>query len=214
MTLPAVIVAGGAARRMGGGDKCLLPLGPMTVLDHILGRIAPQAGPLMINSNSPPDKFLRFGLPVRPDSVDGLPGPLAGILSAMLWAREFDAAYVVTVPGDTPFLPDDLVAKLAASAPDGGVAVAACGDKIHPVMGLWPIALAGHLRADLENGARRVHSWLATTNFVSVPFDDADAFCNLNTVEDWQNAHIRLGSPGLPSLEPSQVPPRMKTNPR
>src|SRR5690606_20990586 len=146
---PCVILAGGQARRMGGGDKGLLPLGSGRVIDHVIARLAPQCGALAINANGDPARFADFGLPVLADPVPGQPGPLAGILAAMDWAAGLGAGVVVTAAADSPFLPRDLVARLVAATTHGG-AVAESPDgtgrmRAHPTFGLWPIGLRGAL---------------------------------------------------------------------
>src|SRR6478752_10148003 len=113
MDIPALILAGGRSSRMGGGDKCLMPLSGRPMLTHVLDRITPQASSILINSNSDPAQFRAFGLGVRADAVPGRPGPLAGVLTGLLWAREMSATHLLTVPCDTPFLPYDLVEQLS-----------------------------------------------------------------------------------------------------
>lgn len=182
---PAVVLAGGLSRRMGGGDKALLPFGPSTVLSAVLARLGPQAGPLAINANGDPGRLAPYGLPVLPDPVEGHPGPLAGILAAMLWARKLGAVAVLTVPGDAPFLPLDLVPRLARA---GAPAIAASQGRPHPVAGLWPVALAEALHADLLRGTRKVglfaHAQGARVVDLPVPPGGPDPFLNLNTPED------------------------------
>ncbi|GGL53891.1 molybdenum cofactor guanylyltransferase MobA [Wenxinia marina] len=181
--LPAMILAGGGARRMGGGDKGLVLLGERPLLAHVVDRLAPQAGPLALNAGGDPARFAAFGLPVVPDPVDGQPGPLAGILAALEWAAGLDAPAVVTVPTDAPFLPADLVDRLSAGP---GPAVAASGGRVHGTVGLWPVALAPALRAALAGGTRRVMDWAERTGAREVAFagTEPDPFANLNTPED------------------------------
>lgn len=186
MSCPAAVLAGGQSRRMGGGDKSFLPLGTATMLDRILARLLPQAGPVLINSNRDPALFSRFRRPVRGDVLPGCLGPLAGILTAMRWADGIGATQVATVPCDTPFLPDDLIARLAAAATHGGIVIAGSGGDIHPVIGLWPVELADRLEEALQNGQRRVQSWLDRVGFAVASFENRDAFRNLNTIADWR----------------------------
>ena len=155
-----VLLAGGLSRRMGGGDKCLRPLAGRPLLQHVLERMEPQADTIVLNANGDAARFSAFALPVVTDPVAGHAGPLAGILSGMLWAREFraDAADIVSVPTDCPFLPTDLVDRLlmareAAAVPS---ACAASAGRTHPVVGLWPVRLADGLRtALLDEGLRK-----------------------------------------------------------
>ncbi len=197
MTVPAAILAGGRSLRMGGGDKCLLRLGDTTILAHVVARLRPQTGAILLNSNSDPQLFSEAGLPVRADALPGGLGPLAGIHTAMLWAEEIGAASVLTVPADTPFLPCELVARLAAASAGGRIAIAASGGNMHPTIGLWPSALAATLRRDLTRGIRRVRTWLDQMPFKVAVFEPAatDPFWNINTPEDWQQACQIMASP-------------------
>lgn len=186
---PCVILAGGLARRMGGGDKGLLPLGGGTVLSAVLARLAPQAAPLALSANGDPSRFDALRLPVLPDPLPGHPGPLAGILAAMGWAAGLGADAVLTVPGDAPFLPPDLAARLAARVrASGAPAVAASAGRTHPVAGLWPVALAGALREAIGRGDLRVGAFAraqgATPVEFPVPPGGPDPFLNLNTPGD------------------------------
>lgn len=188
---PAVILAGGQARRMGGGDKCRLTVGGKTILSHCLARLEGQAAPVAINANGDPRRFADTGLIILPDTVPGQPGPLAGILAAMLWARGLGAAHVLTVAGDTPFFPTDLTARLLEVHSEGGIALAASAApggqlRTHPVFGLWPVALAEDLHASLESGLRKIVLWTgqhqAQTAVFTAPSDDP--FHNINTASD------------------------------
>ena len=138
----AVLLAGGLARRMGGGDKPLRLLGGRPLLDHVLDRIRPQVRAVALNANGDPARFAAWGLPVLPDPLPGNPGPLAGVLAGMRWAASVGAAYVLSVPTDTPFLPSDLVERLDAARRLAGVpiACAASGGPTHPVVALWPVS--------------------------------------------------------------------------
>ena len=191
---PAMILAGGRATRMGGGDKPLMTLNGQSLLAMILARLAPQAGPLALNANGDPARFDGFGLPVVADGVAGLPGPLAGVLAAMDWAASLGAARVVTVAGDTPFLPPDLVAGLLRAAGPAGLAIAAgrddAGLREHPVIGLWPVALRADLRARLAAGDRRVRGFSGAHGAAVAEWDarGGDPFRNINTPEDLARA--------------------------
>jgi molybdopterin-guanine dinucleotide biosynthesis protein A len=189
MTKPdLVILAGGRASRLGGGDKGLLMLDGRTVLERIIGRLRPQVARIALNANGDPTRFERFGLPVLPDPIAGQPGPLAGILAAMEWAGAGD---VVTVPSDTPFLPADLVPRLVAARGAAAIAVAASGGRSHPVAALWPARLQHELRrAIVEDGMRKVDHWVARHRPVEVPFatEPVDPFFNINRPEDLAEA--------------------------
>lgn len=189
--IAGVILAGGRATRMGGGDKGLRPLGGQRLMDHVLARLSPQVDLLGINANGDPARFAEFGLPVFVDSLPDHPGPLAGVLAGLDWAAEQGAAAIVTAAADTPFFPRDLVARLTAEAGPSGLCLAASPDEDgkmqrHPTFGLWPVALADDLRAALQGGLRKIVLWTdghgaGTARFDSTPFDP---FFNINTPED------------------------------
>ena len=183
-----VILAGGKASRLGGGDKGLRTIGGETLLARILARLGPARA--AINANGDPARFAEFGLPVLPDPIPEQPGPLAGVLAAMEWAGE---GYVATVPGDAPFLPRDLLARLAAERDAAGaeIAVAESGGQIHPVVALWPVARAAELRrAIVEEGLRKVERWIDRHRAVRVefPVEPVDPFFNVNRPEDLDEA--------------------------
>jgi molybdenum cofactor guanylyltransferase len=196
-----VLLAGGLARRMGGGDKCLRPLGGRPILEHVITRAQPQCAALVLNANGDPARFARFGLPVAADVVEGFAGPLAGVLTGMDWARTHrpDLPWVVTIATDTPFFPQDLVARLLAAAQAQGadLACAASGGRAHPVFGLWPVRLAGELRrAMVEEEIRKVDVWTARYRLAEVDFptDPLDPFFNTNRPEDLAEAERLLGA--------------------
>jgi molybdopterin-guanine dinucleotide biosynthesis protein A len=186
---PAVLVlAGGRATRMGGGDKALLPFGEATLLDQVLDRMVAQGSGTLLSANGDPARFARFGLPVLADPLPDHPGPLAGVLAGLEWLRDQapTATDLVTVPTDTPFLPLDLVARLVAAreGEHADLACAASGGRLHPVIGLWPVRLAAALRVALaEEGLRRVGEFAARFRRVSVAYetDPIDPFVNVNT---------------------------------
>jgi len=189
-----VILAGGQATRMGGGDKGLRVVAGKRLLDHVLDRLRPQVGHIALNANGAPARFDDIGLPVVPDSLPDWPGPLAGVLAGLDWAAGQGADAIVTVAADTPFFPRDLVARLQAAAGPSGLALAATreGGKLwrHPTFGLWPVALREDLRAALTDGLRKVVLWTdthgaGTAEFETVPFDP---FFNINTPEDIASA--------------------------
>lgn len=182
MKVPAVILAGGLSRRMGGGDKGLRLLAGRPLIAHVAGRLDPFCTPVAINANGDPARFATLGLPVIPDGMAGHPGPLAGILSALDWAADLGAESVLTAPADTPFLPSDLLPRLLAT---GGAAFATGPDgQAHPTISLWPVTAAADLRAGLEGGMRRVRDWTARIGAVPVAFPDEAAFFNVNSPED------------------------------
>ncbi|MEO3413639.1 molybdenum cofactor guanylyltransferase MobA [Roseovarius sp. CAU 1744] len=186
-----VILAGGQATRMGGGDKALLELGDGTLLDQVIDRLEPQVTGLALNANGDPDRLARFGLPVLADSLEGFLGPLAGVLAGLDWAAEEGAEAVVTVAADTPFFPRDLVQRLTAAAAGQKVplVLAATPDGRHPTFGLWPVTLRDDLRASLNAGLRKVVQWTDAHDGREALFDGADdPFFNVNTPEDLEKA--------------------------
>lgn len=196
---PAIILAGGRATRMGGGDKGLLDLDGRSLLARIIDRLAPQCDGLALNANGDPARLAGLGLPVLADGLPGLPGPLAGILAGMDWAAARGADRVVSVPGDTPFLPADLVARLAAqgAARGNGIVLAASQDGAgqvfdHPVCGLWPVALRHDLLAFLQSGERRVRRFAELHAAARAVWDGAaaDPFFNVNTPADLDRARF------------------------
>ncbi|MCZ0960610.1 molybdenum cofactor guanylyltransferase MobA [Paracoccus benzoatiresistens] len=204
MTLPpAIILAGGRATRMGGGDKCLLDLDGRPMLAGIIARLSPQCAPLALNANGDPGRFAGFGLPVLPDSLPDFPGPLAGILAGMDWAASLGAGAVISVAGDTPFFPRDLAERLGAQG--GGIVLAASRDgggrvTDHPTFGQWPVALRDELRAFLVSGQRRVRGFAMAHSATLAVWDTGavDPFFNINTPGDLERAR-GLGTAGGPS---------------
>lgn len=196
MTYPAaVILAGGLSRRMGGGNKGLRLLAGETLLARIIRRLAPQCDALAINANGEAEQFEDFGLPVIADGIAGFAGPLAGVLAGMEWAAAMGADSVVSVSVDTPFIPEDLVHRLTEAQGRSGLAIAASADESgqirdHPTCALWPVGLAGALRAALESGLHRTGQFAAAYDPGRAVFDSRplDPFMNLNTPEDLARA--------------------------
>ncbi len=190
-----VILAGGQATRMGGGDKGLLPLGQGTLLSSVIDRLEPQVAGLGLNANGDAARFADLGLPVLADSIEGFAGPLAGVLAGLDWAAEQGAETIVTAAADTPFFPCDLVPRLLLAA-DGmthPLALAATpdakrGTARHPTFGLWPVALRDDLRSALAVGLRKVVHWTEKHDGREALFPDEAAFFNVNTPEDLATA--------------------------
>lgn len=201
-----VILAGGLARRMGGGDKPLRALGGRPLLTHVLDRLRPQVAALLLNANGDPARFARWGLPVVADGLPDYPGPLAGILAALDWAAEHrpDLAWIASVPGDSPFIPADLVARLHAARAAGSVplACARSGGWAHPPVGLWPVTLRAELRAALEGGERKIDRWTARFGCAEAewPATPFDPFFNANTPEELASAESLLQQAATPPI--------------
>lgn len=188
--IAGVILAGGRSSRMGGGDKPLLPLGDTTVLGHVVGRLSPQVERLALNANGDPARFAAYPLPVIADSFGSFDGPLAGILAGLEWAKGDGVSHLATAAGDTPFLPRDLVARLAEADTSHPVVAASAG-RAHPTFALWPVALGADLRSFLTTQpSRRVMDFLERQNFTTVDFavGDHDPFFNINRPDDLATA--------------------------
>lgn len=194
-----IILAGGQATRMGGGDKGLRMVAGRPLLAHVIDRLAPQVAGIALNANGDPARFADYGLPVVADSLPDWPGPLAGVLAGMDWAATQGADTIVSVAADTPFFPRDLVTQLRAAAGPSHLALAATREdgKLwrHPTFGLWPVALRDDLRAALQGGLRKVVLWTdahgaGVAEFGTDPFDP---FFNINTPEDIASAETLAG---------------------
>lgn len=192
-----VILAGGQATRMGGGDKGRLMLGDRSILGHVIDRLAPQVADVALNANGDAARFVDLGLPVLPDSVAGYAGPLAGVLAGLDWAAEQGAEAIVTAAADTPFMPCDLVPQLLLAAegaphPLALAATRAADGKVwrQPTFGLWPVALREDLRAALEGGLRKVVIWTDQHAAAQAVFaaEGFDPFFNVNTPDDLAQA--------------------------
>ena len=204
-----VLLAGGRARRMGGGDKGLRALGGRPIMDYIVERTRPQVAALLINANGDPQRFSGYGLPVIADVISdqsgGFAGPLAGVLTGMEWAAENQpqCPWVATFACDAPFAPLDLVARFVAAVEAGvktggaDMACAASRGRAHPVFGLWPVALAAELRQAMsEEKMRKIDRWTARYKLIEVDFaaDPFDPFFNINAPENLAEAERLLST--------------------
>jgi molybdenum cofactor guanylyltransferase len=215
-TTLGLILAGGLARRMGGGDKPLRLIGGRPILDHVIARLKPQVFAIVLNANGDPARFGGYGLPVVADSVPDFAGPLAGILAGLDHAAGIPGiTHVLSVAGDTPFIPKDLGARLHASirvlhvlSPDvdaaiqkhaPALAVAASGGWSHPVIALWPVSLRESLRkAMVEDGERKIDRFTAAYRVATVewPVTPVDPFFNANRAEDLAEGETLLARLG------------------
>lgn len=198
-----LLLAGGRSSRLGGGDKCLRSLAGRPILSHIIEHLKPQVGRMVLNANGDPSRFSAFGLPVVADSIAGFAGPLAGVHAGLAWARTNvpAARHVVTAATDTPFFPTDLVARFLSAVEDspGKLAVARSEEGVHPVIGLWPVALAPVIEDFLEKGMRKVGAFAKQQGAVEVYFPKVeiggmpiDPFFNINEPEELSRADALL----------------------
>lgn len=190
-----LLLAGGLARRMGGGDKALKTIGGMTILDHVLERLKPQCAAVVLNANGDPSRFAAWGLPVVPDSVEGFAGPLAGILAGLDWAATHNPSvtHVVSVAADTPFIPRDLVVRMVSEMQEAKatLASAASGGWNHPVIALWPVMIRDVLRdALLVGNERKIDRFTSRYPLATVTWttDPIDPFFNANEPDDLAKA--------------------------
>jgi molybdopterin-guanine dinucleotide biosynthesis protein A len=200
---PGVLLAGGLARRMGGGDKPMRQIGGRSILARVIARLAPQCDGLILNANGDPSRFAGFGLPVIADNVGNFPGPLAGILAGLDWAaaNRPGVGWMLSAAADCPFLPRDLVDRLhrARAEQNAELAVAASAGQSHPVIGLWRVALREELRhALVVEDIRKIDRWTARYRLATVtwPTKPLDPFFNANTVDDIAEAEKLAGLDG------------------
>jgi molybdenum cofactor guanylyltransferase len=190
-SVTGVLLAGGRARRLGGIDKCLVPLVGRTLLELVIERARPQVARLLLNANGDPARFGAFGLPVISDVIADYAGPLAGLLTGLEWAGRNapDCPWVVSFASDSPFFPQELVTRLRAAvqAEAAEAACAASGERLHPVFGLWPVRLAPALRQAMQReGLRKAEDWARRCRIAVVNFSAAglDPFFSVNRPED------------------------------
>jgi molybdopterin-guanine dinucleotide biosynthesis protein A len=190
-----LVLAGGLARRMGGGDKARIKIDGITILQRVIACLTPQCSRVILNANGDPARFADTGLPVIADSVPDFAGPLAGILAGLDWAAANapQCGWLASAPGDCPFLPDNLVARLheARVATAMPLVCARSGEWRHPVVGLWPLTLRDDLRRALvEEGLHKIEIWTARHGvaIANWPAEPVDPFFNVNTPEDARRA--------------------------
>jgi molybdopterin-guanine dinucleotide biosynthesis protein A len=197
-----ILLAGGKSSRMGGGDKCMRPLGGRPILAHVIERLKPQVSDMIINANGELGRFARFRRPVVEDSIAGYAGPLAGVLAGLEWIRRNrpDSEYGVTVATDTPFFPTDLVQRFLATQGDRpALVVARSAAGVHPVIGLWPVALADDIEDWLKRGLHKVGGFTGRHRAIEVAFPpvtiggaEIDPFFNINRPEDLAEAEALI----------------------
>jgi molybdopterin-guanine dinucleotide biosynthesis protein A len=205
MDVTGVVIAGGRSSRMDHREKALLDLAGEPMIHRIIGRLRPQVGRMVINANGDPERFATLGLPIVADTIEGHAGPLAGLQAGLQWARAEtpDARFIASVAADTPFIPDDLVARLLAALEQAGAssAIASSSGEWTPVVGLWSVALADTLAEALRQGVRAVHRFATAQGSAVVEFpleeiggEPIDPFFNVNTPEDLEKARALLAA--------------------
>lgn len=189
MNITGLILAGGRGMRMGAVDKGLQPFRGMTMVEHAIARLGPQVDGLMVNANQNLETYAGFGMPVWPDARAGYAGPLAGIEAGL---AHCPTPYMITVPCDSPFLPLDLVVRLADAlrVHDAEIAIPLTGTgdqrQSQPVFALLKVTLLDDLARFLQDDGHKMMAWFASRKMVEVPFDDEAAFRNINTLEELQ----------------------------
>jgi molybdopterin-guanine dinucleotide biosynthesis protein A len=193
--LAALILAGGRSNRMGGGDKPLLDLVGRPMLAQIIDRLSPQADLIAINANGDPARFASFDLPIIPDATQDFDGPLAGILAGLEWAKHRRCSHLLTIAGDTPFMPSNLAQRLTAAARGKLIGVAASAGRVHPTFAIWSVSLRTDLEKQLGAGMRRVVDFVARHPSIAVDFpiqdidgESVDPFFNVNTPQQLAEA--------------------------
>lgn len=181
--IAGLVLMGGEARRMGGGDKALLPLHGRPILAHALERLRPQVFALALSANGDPARLAAFGLPVLPDAPDGPGGPLSGVVAGLGWAGSLGATHLLTVPGDAPFPPHDLGARLWAAGA-GGPACAAGPDGPEPLHALWPLDRRAELDRLIADGVASPRKALAALGAAHAPYPSRDGFRDADTPDD------------------------------
>lgn len=188
--IAGLVLMGGRARRMGGGDKALIALGGETILAHALKSFRRQVGAVALSANGDPARLAAYGLPVLPDDADDLEGPLAGVRAGLAWAAGIaGVTHLATIPGDAPSPPDDLVSRLWAGAGGGG-AFAVTPDSVEPLHALWPLSLASELDRFVREGVRSPRLALAVLGAVEVHYSTQDGFRDIDTPADLAAAKI------------------------
>jgi len=200
----AVILAGGLARRMGGGDKSMLELGGKSILSYVIELAQNQAGTVLLNANGDAERFAEFGLPVQADIVPDFAGPLAGVVSAMAWVKQNrpDATHLITMAADTPFFPADYVSRMVVVMEVKGqpLACASYKGRTQPVFGLWPVDLFDDLyKALVEDDIRKVDRFTAPYGVADVSFDELgdNPFFNVNKPADLTAGELHLAAKQL-----------------
>ena len=193
-SITGIILAGGRATRMGGKDKGLVELAGRPLATHVLERLRPQVGDIVINANRNQDAYRGFGCPVIPDRDDAFRGPLAGIAAVM---QAVDSELFVSVPCDAPLLPENLVQRLLEALPTtaGPCSVACSEGVIQPVFALFRKSAVPLIERYLEAGEKKVRRWHRLYHSIPVEFDHADPFVNINTEAQLRSLEERLGVP-------------------
>ena len=184
--ITAVILAGGQGSRLGGVDKGLISLRQISLVQHVINRIEPQVAKIIISANRNLDVYTNLGYPVYTDEISNFAGPLAGILKAL---QHCQSEWLITIPADSPFIANNLARRLIQSVGDNKIAIAHDGERLQPTFSLIHKSLESSLEDFLQKGERKTRVWMQQQSHTVVDFSDqADAFININTQEELNNA--------------------------
>ena len=184
--ITAVILAGGQGSRLGGVDKGLISLRQISLVQHVINRIEPQVAKIIISANRNLDVYTNLGYPVYTDEISDFAGPLAGILKAL---QHCQSEWLLTIPADSPFIADNLARRLIQNIGDNKIAIAHDGERLQPTFSLIHKSLESSLEDFLQKGERKTRVWMQQQSHTVVDFSDqADAFININTQEELNNA--------------------------
>ena len=189
----ALIMIGGQSKRIGGGIKSFIEFNNKYLFDRIFERIKPQVNQVLVNCNIPDKRLIKYNLKILKDIKTGYLGPLAGIHSALNWVNKYQqkTKWIITIPGDTPFIPENLVTRIKAKiSKNTKIILAQSNNKTHPAIGAWHASLLDSLDEQLDRGVRKILSWaeLHTIEYVNYSFDEYDPFFNINHKEDIDKA--------------------------
>ena len=190
--ITGIILAGGQARRMGGEDKGLIQLAQKPMIEYVLNAIESQVDDIIINANRNQTVYERYGYPVVADQIEGYCGPLAGMASGLQAAK---TPFVVTVPCDSPLIPDDLVQKLYSTLQDedAEICTALSNGRLQPVFTVMKTEVLPSMLEFLNNGERKIDKWFEQHRLAIADFSEQpDTFININSVEELTALELKL----------------------
>jgi molybdopterin-guanine dinucleotide biosynthesis protein A len=190
--ITGLVLAGGQGARLGGQDKGLVKLSGRPMIEHVLARLAPQVGRVLVNANRNMESYTGYGYEVISDSHTGFQGPLAGMASGLQHAT---SKYLLCVPCDSPLLLTNLADRLlgACSQNAAKIAIPHDGNRTHPVFALIDCSLRESLEEYLAGGDRKIDRWMSQHPMVTVDFSDAvESFSNINTEDDLNRTALTM----------------------